>query len=286
MVAVALLAPAVAFAQVGRSGRPMVDAVRVDVPPVMDGLLNDPAWTTAPRLAGFVQQRPTEGAPAVERTEVSIAYESQRLYVGIRAHYTDASLVWANRVDRDQTMEDDTVTVTLDPFSDGQRGCMFSVNGYGVQADSILSSGGFGGGDFTWNALYDSGGVITDDGWTAEMAIPFKSLRYPGKTADEEHRWGLQVERVVRSKDEVSHWSALPSDVLGVLTQMGALGGITGLSTVRNLEVLPTVTAVQAGWLDADGIRSGDVIEEVDRKPVQSVDELRALFVAVRPENS
>ena len=262
LVAVALLAPAAARAQGSPSGRLVVDAVRVDVPPVMDGLLDDPAWTTAPRLAGFVQQRPIEGAPAVERTEVSIAYDSQRLYVGIRAHYTDVSLVRANRVDRDQTMEDDTVTVTLDPFSDGQRGYQFSVNGYGVQADSILSSSGFGGGDFTWNTLYDSGGVLTDDGWTAEMAIPFKSLRYPGKAPDEEHRWGLQVERVVRSKDEVSHWSALSSDVLGVLTQMGTLRGMRGLSTVRNLEVLPTVTAVQAGRLDADGrFRTEDVEE-------------------------
>jgi len=258
------------------AGRPSVTAVRVDEPPRIDGNLDDAVWQQATRITDFVQQGPIEGAPATEETEVFVAYDDSHLYFGIYAHYSDPSLVRATRVDRDQAMfGDDIISVYFDTFLDQQRAYVFSLNGYGVQNDSLMEAAGGGGrggggggrrgggfsgggrggftgvpfGDRSWDALFDSGGTLVDDGWTAEMSIPFKSLRYPA-VGNQPHRWGFQIARRIRGKDDTDVWSPLSRAVSGFMPQMGTLNGLSGLSTSRNLEILPTVTAVQVGNLD------------------------------------
>jgi hypothetical protein len=134
---------------------------------------------------------------------------------------------------------------------------VFTLNGYGVQGDSLMGGGRGGGfrgggggvprGDRSWDALFESGGTLVDDGWSAELAIPFKSLRYP---SNETHRWGFQIARSIRGKDETVVWAPVSRDVSGFLPQMGLLDGLSNLSTSRNLEILPTVTAIQVGSLD------------------------------------
>ena len=277
------------------SGRPVVAPVRTSEPPRIDGRLDDPIWRTAARITDFFQQKPLEGAPASEKTEVYVAYDSGTLYFGIHAHYSDLKLIRANHVDRDQTGRDDTVRVYIDPFLDQQRAYVFSVNGYGIQSDAVLrgtdaTSGGVLGavtagrrsaskpptlldrlkpppapenhtsgavnrsgapGDASWDALFDSGGRLVEDGWTAEMAIPFKSLRYPSRAAGEAHRWGFQIERTIDSKDESVVWAPISRNVMGMLRQMGVLEGMTNLSTSRNFELLPTFTAISARKFDA-----------------------------------
>ena len=242
------------------TGRPAVTATRAAVPPTIDGQLDDAIWQRATRITEFVQRRPVEGAPATEDTEVWVAFDSTHLYFGMHAHYSNPGMVRANRVDRDSaTFSDDTISVYLDTFLDQQRAFVFTLNGYGVQGDSLMGGGGGGGGfrgggfggvplgDPSWNALYDSGGTLVDDGWTAEMAIPFKSLRYPSSDA---HRWGFQIARSIRGNDETVVWAPVSRDVSGFLPQMGLLDGLSSLSTSRNLEILPTVTAIQVGSLD------------------------------------
>lgn len=123
------------------AGRPTVSIVRASEPPEIDGRIDDVVWRTAARVTQFVQQRPLEGAPATEQTEIYLAYDSQNLYFAIHAHYSDPGLIRANRVDRDQTGRDDTVRLYFDPFLDQQRAYVFSVNGYGVQGDAIMNSG-------------------------------------------------------------------------------------------------------------------------------------------------
>ena len=274
------------------TGRPSVRPQRTTSAPRIDGALDDPVWERATRIAEFVQQRPLDGAPATEDTEVYIAYDNDNLYFGVHAHYSDPGLIRANRADRDQTFIDDTVALYFDPFLDQQRAYVFSVNGYGVQGDSLLESsaermpgggggGGGGGGrpggggrspgsgrggmsaalaaslgapptgDLSWDALFESGARLVDDGWTAEMAIPFKSLRYPERGPGEPHRWGFQIVRTIFGKDEADVWSPVSRGLAGFLTQMGVLDGLTNLSTSRNLEILPTVTAIRIGSLDA-----------------------------------
>ena len=252
-------APTAAIASAGiLSGRPNVVAARAAQGPRVDGLLDDTIWNTATRITAFVQVAPVEGAPATEDTEIWVAYDSDNLYLAMYAHYSNPGMVRANRVDRDRaSFGDDTISVYFDTFLDQQRAFVFTLNGYGVQGDSLMGGGGGGGfrgggggvprGDSSWDALFASAGVLVDDGWTAELAIPFKSLRYP---SSDTHRWGFQIARSIRGKDETVVWAPVSRDISGFLPQMGLLDGLRGLSTSRNLEILPTVTAIQAGSLN------------------------------------
>lgn len=261
--------------------RPAVSPTRVDTPAKLDGRLDDALWAKAARITSFVQERPVEAASPSEQTEVLLAYDSRQLYVGIHAHYSDPSIIRANRADRDQTTRDDTVTIYFDPFLDQQRAYAFSVNAYGVQGDGLLSgsggnNGGGGGGnnrtrgpygsDLSWDALFFSAGAIVEDGWTAEMVIPFKSLRYPAHKDGAPHRWGFQIQREIQNRNEAVDWSPVSRDVLGFLTQMGTIEGMNQLSLSRNLELLPTVTTVSnrsldtsTGTLGSSAVREGGV---------------------------
>ena len=253
------------------AGRPTVRPTRTDTPPDIDGRVDDEVWRTAASITQFGQQSPLDGAPATEDTEVRLAYDSQNIYLAFHVHYSDPRIMRANRVDRDQANLDDLITVYFDTFLDQQRSYVFDVNAYGVQGDGIINtSGGRGGGrgrrgggggrrgpqgipapDRSWDALFDTAARIVEDGYTAEMAIPFKSLRYPRLDAGTPHRWGFQVVRAIRGKnDENDVWSPISRDVTGFMTQMGVLEGMTNLSTSRNLEILPTFTAIQFGSLD------------------------------------
>ncbi len=251
------------------TGRPAVRPARAVSPPAIDGRLDDAAWDGALRITEFVQLQPLDGAPATEDTDVYLAYDAAAIYLGFRARYTDPGMIRANRSDRDRTFRDDLVYVYFDTFLDQQRAYVFTVNAYGVQGDSIVNSrggGGFGGrrgrgggglprGDESWDALFTTAGRLVADGFTAEMAIPFKSLRYPQRDGVAAHRWGLQIARRIGGKDETVVWSPVSRGVAGFLPQMGVLEGMTDLSTSRNIEILPTFTAIQFGSIDA---ASGD----------------------------
>ena len=264
-------------------GRPTAVIGRTSNPPEIDGRLDDSVWETAAHLTNFIQIAPIEGAPGTEETEVWMAYDNDHLYFAFYAHYTRPETMRINRADREEIRGDDRMSILFDPFLDQQRAYQFEVNGYGVQADSLVnadgstgfsrssgsgsasrgsgprrsggsgmsSSGQFGiRGDDSWNALFDSGGQVVADGWTAEMRIPFKSLRYPSRGRGQPHRWGFQITRVIRDKSEAQSWSPISRGVAGQLTQFGALEGLSDLSLSRNLELLPEVTGFRLGALD------------------------------------
>ncbi len=246
------------------AGRPRIAATRTDTPPDIDGRLDDAVWRTAAMLSEFVQQSPLDGAPATEETEVYIAYDDDHLYFGFYLHYSDPSIMRANRVDRDRSFSDDLMTVYLDTFMDQQRSYDFDLNAYNVQGDGIINSGGARGGDGgrnpipfadrSWDTLFHSGAEIVEDGYTAEMAIPFKSIRYPQQASGVPHRWGFQIVREIRGKDgENVVWAPMSRDVAGFMQQFGVLEGMTDLSTSRNLEILPQLTAIQFGSLNDTG---------------------------------
>jgi hypothetical protein len=253
-----LARPQAAAAQAGRGER-TVRPRRIARPPTIDGRLSDDVWAEATRITRFVQIVPAEGEVASEATEVWIAYDSERIYFGFYAHYSDPTLIRANRVERDQIGQDDTITVYFDTTGDRQRAYAFSVNGYGVQGDAIVigataqvdASSGLPVGNDTWDALFTSAGMLVDDGWTAEMAIPFKSLRYPARGSDEAHRWGFQIARIIASKAETIVAFPVTRNISGFVPQLGVIDGITGISTSRNLEILPTFTAIGSRSLDA-----------------------------------
>ena len=237
------------------AGRPRISPTRTDTPPEIDGRLDDEAWRTATKITELVQQSPLEGAPATEATDIYIAYDRDQIYFGFHVHYEDPSIMRGNRVDRDRAAADDLMTVYFDTYMDQQQAYDFDVNPYGVQGDGIISrTGGFGPipfADRTWDALFETAGQIVEDGYVAEMAIPFKSLRYPTPPEGQPHRWGFQIVREVKSKNQENDvWAPMSRDESSFMGQMGVLEGMTNLSTSRNIEILPTVTAIQYGAID------------------------------------
>ncbi len=266
--------------------RPTAVIGRTGTPPVIDGRLDDSIWETATHITDFIQIAPVEGAPGTEETEVWMAYDNDHLYFAFYAHYTRPEVMRINRADREEIRGDDRMAVLFDPFLDQQRAYQFEVNGYGVQGDSLVNADGSTGfsrssssssasrggsgprrsggsgmsqsgqfgirGDQSWDALFDTAGQVVGDGWTAEMRIPFKSLRYPSRAGGEEHRWGLQITRVIRDKSEAQSWSPISRGVAGQLTQFGVLEGLSDMSRSRNLEFLPELTGFRLGSLDRE----------------------------------
>ena len=244
------------------SDRPRIRPTRAESPPVIDGRLDDPIWQTAAMITNFVQQSPLDGVPATEDTEVYLAYDRDHLYFGFYLHYDDPGLMRANRVDRDRAPQDDLMTIYFDTFMDQQRVYDFDINAYNVQGDGVINASGQRGGsggipyaDRSWDALFHSGAQIVSDGYTAEMAIPFKSVRYPQRPPGAPHQWGFQIVREIKSKDQENDvWAPMSREVQSFMAQMGVLEGMTDLSTSRNLEILPTFTAIQfEGFDDASG---------------------------------
>ena len=239
------------------TGRPVVHPPRLAEPPVIDGRLDEALWRDAAHITELVQRRPFDGIPASEPSDIYLAYDSANIYIGLHAHYSDPGMIRANRRDRDESIDDDLFLIYFDPFLDQQRAYVFTVNGYGVQGDAILQAGAIGGGRFgvprgdaSWDVLFDSAAELVDDGFVAELAIPFKSLRYPRREAGVPHRWGLQIARFIGGRDEADVWSPTSRDIAGFLPQMGVLEGMTDLSRSHNLELLPTFTTIRFGALD------------------------------------
>ena len=136
----------------------------------------------------------------------------------------------ANRVDRDQAFLDDVMTVYLDTFQDQQRAYVFGVNAYGVQEEGVINAAFSGNGgipfpDRSWDALFLTAGQVVADGFTAEMAIPFKSLRYPRRESDVVHQWGFSTPtRDPREKTRRTLvWAPMSRDVQSFMAQMGVL---------------------------------------------------------------
>ena len=240
-------------------GRPTIRPIRTDTPPLVDGRLDDAVWQSAVKITSFVQYEPVDGAPPTEPTDMYVAYDDDHLYFGFYAYYADPSIMRSNRVDRDTAFNDDLLTIYLDTFMDQQRSYDFDVNAHNVQGDGIIDLAGRrnrGAGipfaDRSWDTLFDTGAQIVDDGFTAEMAIPFKSLRYPQLPDGVPHRWGFQFVREIKDHDrENIVWAPMTRDERSFMGQMGVLEGMTNLSTSRNVELLPTFTGIRFGSLDA-----------------------------------
>jgi len=251
------VAPAPA-SQVVNQPRPTVRPPRATVAPRIDGILDDTTWQTAARLTGMSQQRPLDGAPPTELTEIWSAYDANNIYFAFNVHYSDPSVMRHSWTDRDRISQDDLITIFLDTFDDGQRVYEFDVNAYNVQGDGVLGVNSPGGSsaaipspDRSWDAIWDSATQRRPDGFSAEMAIPFKSLRYRNRAPGEEHRWGFQFVREIKGKNnEQVVWSPMSRTEANFFVQMGYLEGMTDLQSNRNLEVIPQLLLTRVGALD------------------------------------
>lgn len=205
---------------------------------VLDGILNEVDWQ-GPAATGFTQREPVAGAPATESTEVRIAYSPATLYIGIRALDSDPAAVTAREMRNDADLyQDDAVAVLLDTFLDHRNGYLFETNPNGARSEGLINDEGENV-NMDWDGLWQVAARRTEDGWSAEMAIPFSTLRFePGSD------WGLNVRRMIRRKNEEAYWSPIPLEAdIWRFSLAGRLTGLDGISPGLNLRAKPFAVA-------------------------------------------
>ncbi len=223
-----------------------VKAIEFSPPPKIDGKLDDLFWEKAAHLRDFTQFEPAEGGVPSERTEAYVGYDKENLYIAVRCYDSRPKRIRASLCKRDKVEGDDQITIYLDTFWDKKRAFVFQVNPCGVQSDGIYNEfqrrrpgSGFEKIDKTWDAFFLSDARIDESGYTVEMQIPFKSLRFPDSTPQ---MWGFQIQREIRRKNEDIYWAPRSRDINGFLTQSGTLQIEGDLESGKNLEVMPVVT--------------------------------------------
>jgi hypothetical protein len=224
----------------------------------IDGSLDDPGWAGATRIDGFVERTPREGAAPPVETQVLLTYDEMNLYVAFIARDPNPAAIRAALQPRDQLWNDDWVGVLLDPYGDGSLGHYFLSNPIGVQADLQMTPRSE---DSSIDFVYATAGRITEEGFTVEMAIPFRSLRVPDREVQE---WGIMLVRSYpRSNRHYLTWPAWSRNSPCQLCELASLEGIRGIRSGGNLEALPSVVVSQGGSLqdssDPDSFDSGSV---------------------------
>lgn len=244
----------------GRDGQLDVAIPRIDAAVEVDGVLDEPAWRDAAQLTGFSQYAPVDGQPAEQQTVVLAWYSPTAIHFGVRAAAPPGT-VRATLADRDRLDTEDQVQIFLNTFNDGRQAFMFAVNPLGIQADGALSEGtqrpsrgfeGLGTGreavDLSPDFVFESKGMLTDEGYEVEIRIPFKSLRYQAAPTQD---WGLQIIRRVQSRGHEDSWTPARRAAASFLGQAGQLRGLTELRRGLVLDVNPAVTSRLDGGQEA-----------------------------------
>ena len=246
----ALLAAALIALAGGQAKAPLA-IPRITTAPKIDGLL-DPGLYEKQflRIDGFVQYAPKAGEAAKQKTTAYIGYDEKNIYFAFRCEDTEAGKIRASVTNRDGAMDDDWILVLLDTFNEKRRAFTFGVNPIGIQMDFIrIEEGGNDNMDPSWDTAWEAEGRIDAGGYTLEMAIPFKSLRFPDR---EEKLWGLTLARNIPRTGEVDMWPAYSRDIPGLLAQSSPIMVRGDVEKGKNLEIMPVLTALKKQGQKAD----------------------------------
>ena len=179
----------------------VVTAVRITDTLTIDGRLTEPAWNLASPAADFLQRTPRTGEPANERTEVRFLYDDDNLYVGVMCFDSDPALIAIKALKKDFNVNgSDMVQVILDSLHDRRSAFAMAVNPAGGRRDSQYSQNGQS--NPNWDGVWDAQVSRSEEGWSVEYVIPFKTLRFSNAPTQE---WGLQItRRIPRSTRKVT----------------------------------------------------------------------------------
>jgi hypothetical protein len=244
-------------------------ASRAAEAPTLDGdVLGDPAWSKAVPVSGFLQEQPDEGQPVSERTEVRVIFTKDTLYIGAVMYDREPRSIIVSDARRDAPLDDtDSFQMIVDTYRDRQNGFVFGTNPAGIEYDGQVTNEGQGGGglgfgqmqsggsgsgfNINWDGAWQVRSRIGDYGWSTEMAIPFRTLRYPSSPTQ---TWGINFQRNIRRKNERAFWAPIPRQFN--LYRVSMAGSVTGIETpaMRNFLVTPYVlaNAVQSGVRPVD----------------------------------
>ena len=212
-------------------------ATRVETPPTVDGDLSDPVWEKAEIIDQFIQQDPHTGAPSTEKTQVRLVYDSEALYISVYCYDSEPAGIVRNTLRfRDDSVytKDDVIRIGLDTFHDHRRAYIFSINPLGTKQDSQVDNNMWSG---NWDEVWDVRTRVLDDGWTFELRIPFRILRFPAGGGG---IWGFNVVRQIKRKNETASWPPFPPNFGMTRTELyGHIDGISAIEPRRNVQIVP-----------------------------------------------
>ena len=225
-------------------GHVTLRAVRLTAPLTIDGRIDEAMYRDTPAIDGFLQQVPREGAPASERTEAWIFFDDDTFYFAARCWDSHPERIVANEMRHDSVNifnGGDSMTLVIDSLHDGRNGVLFQTNPLGGLREQAIADGQY---IESWNTVWNVRSTRFAGGWSTEMAIPFKSLRYRGSGPQV---WGINFRRVIRSRNEFAGVTPMPASFgSSGLAQMQVAATLVGLVTPassRNLEVKPYAIA-------------------------------------------
>jgi hypothetical protein len=215
--------------------------VRADGPIELDGRLDEPSWSRAPVARNFIQNDPREGAPATFDTEVRLLYDADALYIGVFARDDEPSGIIVNELRKDfNTGSGDSFQVVIDTFKDERNGYQFAVNPAGAKWDAQMANEGRES-NSNWDGVWDVGSRIGEDGWYAEIRIPFRTLKFSPAA---QQTWGINFQRRLRRLNENSFWSPIQRiHSLSRVSMAGTVEGMQGIQPGNNLRLKPYVLA-------------------------------------------
>ena len=261
-------------------GRPEANINYIDSEPVIDGeVINDRVWNSIFPITSMTQITPNFGEPSSEKTEIRLAYTNKTFYISVIGFDNEPSKIVVSDSRRDADLNDeDSFLFILDTYNDLQNGFLFGTNADGMQYDAQIDNEGvgsfnqnarqkggtLGGTNVNWDASWEVKTSRGDFGWSAEFAIPLKSLRFlPG----ENKTWGLNFQRNISKNSEISFWASLP---LGFdIKRVSIAGKLNGLDlkNPKNLKIIPySISKASYQKFESDKDVSLDLDSGVDIK--------------------
>ncbi len=224
----------------------------------IDGRPDEEAWKTATVLKDFYQTFPGDNTAPSKPTEVLLMYDEKHFYIAFKC-WDEKDKIRATVARRDEIFGEDNVRVWLDTYNDQRRAYVLGFNPLGIQQDGIYSEDR--GDDYTVDIVMESKGVIEEWGWSVEVKIPFKSLRY---SAGKGKFWGFNVARNIdRFNDEFDQWLPDDRNVSGRLVKHGRITGLDEIKYERTLEIVPSITLSQTSELvEANGVPGGRFVHK------------------------
>jgi hypothetical protein len=207
----------------------------------LDGRLDEPAWAAAPLAKDFIQNDPREGQPATFDTEVRMVYDDDALYIGVFARDDQPRDIIINELRKDfNTGSGDSFQVVIDTFKDERNGYQFAVNPAGAKWDAQMSNEGREN-NSNWDGVWDVATRVGEDGWYAELRIPFRTLKFSPAS---QQTWGVNFQRRLRRLNENSYWSPVPRiHNLSRVSMAGSIEGLQGIQPGNNFRIKPYVLA-------------------------------------------
>ncbi|WP_045114847.1 DUF5916 domain-containing protein [Microscilla marina] len=211
-------------------------AVKIKNKPTIDGKLDDEVWVRDPSfyVGNFIQTRPSNGKPSAQKTEIKVIYDDFAIYISAKMYDSEPNKILKEFGQRDsEGKNSDYFSVSFDTYNKQQNAFSFIVSAAGVQTDKFISARNE---DVNWNAVWKSAVKITDEGWTAELEIPYSALRFP---RDANQTWGVNFMRRVQRNQETSYWNHVDASLSGFVNQFGQLTGLKNIKPPVRLFLLP-----------------------------------------------